>query len=546
MYSLGALLRLSMTSYKSYKVHDMRKLLLEAGLELSEEALAKLWLYHKLLRQANPSLNLSRIYNFENMVRKHYIDSLFVHKVLRGKAISLPSPLLDIGSGAGLPGIPLAIYLPQVDFLLAESRQLRASFLEEVITKLGLKNAKVHNHRISSLHCPPVKGAITRALEKMPPSLERLQKSLPPGGLFIFMKGPHCDHEISAVQEKSYPFKLLLDHAYTLPDSKDRRRIVVWEKSDSALSFAQNTPLVTTSVSAKLSPPLIESRSNPRFKFIYDLRKSRYIKKYKQSLICGPKLLPEFLRLYPQYAKACISPPKDMGGGVTKNIKSELEQACEDLPKIFFSLELFKELDFMGTGAPLLLIDTPSLPVWNEKEMAKGEGLFPQTSASAKKDRLALHVFLPLGNPENLGAALRSCAAFYVGAVILLQEASHPFHPKAIRAAAGHCFGLPLYSGPSLNELKNLAMAKQGLTHGEETCYALDPCGEALSELDKIGKIERRAPLRLLLGSEGQGLPSDLPWRRISVPMAPGIESLNTAVSLGIALYIISQKAKGS
>ena len=95
-----------MTFSKTYKVDDMRKLLLEAALELPEPSLNQLWLYHRLLRKANPSLNLSRIYNFENMVRKHYIDSLFVHKIFKEKSIPLPSPLLDIGSGPGLPGFP--------------------------------------------------------------------------------------------------------------------------------------------------------------------------------------------------------------------------------------------------------------------------------------------------------------------------------------------------------------------------------------------------------------------------------------------------------
>ena len=203
-------------------------------------------------------------------------------------------------------------------------------------------------------------------------------------------------------------------------------------------------------------------------------------------------------------------------------------RAC---PSLMFSRILFKELDFMGTGSPLLLVDIPLL-----------NPLPPFTPQ--KEKRLPIHVFLALGNPENLGAALRSCAAFNVEAVILLQEASHPFHPKAIRAAAGHNFSLPLYDGlegrdSSLKNLRDILLEKDG------PCLVLDPRGEPIDKLSMEMKGSGQGvPLRLLLGSEGQGLASPLPpfWKKVSIPMAPGVESLNTTVSLSIMLYIISQQ----
>ena len=102
------------------------------GIFLTPEQTDLLWRYHQLLRSANARLNLTRIHNFENMVLKHYADSLLVLKF--GE---LPSPLIDMGSGPGLPGIPLAIARPSTRMILAEPRGGRAEFLNDVITQLA-------------------------------------------------------------------------------------------------------------------------------------------------------------------------------------------------------------------------------------------------------------------------------------------------------------------------------------------------------------------------------------------------------------------------
>ena len=82
-------------------------------------------------------LNLTRIHNFENMVLKHYVDSLLVLRF-----VELPSPLIDMGSGPGLPGIPLKIARPEVRMILAEPRGARAEFLAR-----GLRAARARAGR---------------------------------------------------------------------------------------------------------------------------------------------------------------------------------------------------------------------------------------------------------------------------------------------------------------------------------------------------------------------------------------------------------------
>src|SRR6185436_9191147 len=103
-----------------------------------------------------------------------------------------------------------------------------------------------------------------------------------------------------------------------------------------------------------------------------------------------------------------------------------------------------------------------------------------------------LTLFLPLGDPENVGAALRSAAAFAVDRVVLLEEAAHPHHPRAIRAAAGA--DLVLRSGPSLDALLDAPPAGLDL-------LVLDRSGEPLD------RVTPRTPLGLVVGEEGRGAP---------------------------------------
>src|SRR3954467_14524728 len=111
----------------------LESLLRSRGILLPPDQYDALWSYHQMLRAANAELNLTRIHNFENMVLKHYVDSLLVLEFEE-----LPSPLLDRGTGPGLPGIPLKIARPEVEMILAEPRGARAKFLEEVCARLNL------------------------------------------------------------------------------------------------------------------------------------------------------------------------------------------------------------------------------------------------------------------------------------------------------------------------------------------------------------------------------------------------------------------------
>src|SRR5271169_3079780 len=143
--------------------NSLEALLRGCGVILAPAQLDALWTYHRMLRAANSELNLTRIHNFENMVLRHYVDSLLVLDL-----VELPSPLIDMGSGPGLPGIPLKIARPEVPMILAEPRGARAAFLRDVCVELGLKDVEIFAHKVGKDYPGRVGGVITRAVGPIP------------------------------------------------------------------------------------------------------------------------------------------------------------------------------------------------------------------------------------------------------------------------------------------------------------------------------------------------------------------------------------------
>lgn len=205
---------------------SLKKWFERSQLALAEQQYEQLWHYHNMLRDKNVEYDLTRIYQFDNMVQKHYIDCILVAKLLTWR---LPSPILDIGTGAGFPGIPLKIVCPETEFILSEGRHKRVQFLREVVESLHLKQIVIHEGKIHASFRRPVKAVITRALESIPKTLGRIEGCLVPKGRAIFMKGPRCDEEIQAALDTfSHDYRLERDTHYTIPHSPHHRRLVVF------------------------------------------------------------------------------------------------------------------------------------------------------------------------------------------------------------------------------------------------------------------------------------------------------------------------------
>jgi 16S rRNA (guanine(527)-N(7))-methyltransferase RsmG len=220
---------------KSKAVHQLppglpslRKWFERSQLPLSENQVQQIWHYHNLLRKKNAEYDLTRIYQFDNMVQKHYVDCVLAAKLLEWK---LPSPLLDIGTGAGLPGVLLKIACPETEIILSEGRHKRVAFLREVVQALGLKGIEIFEGKIYPSFSRSVNGVITRALESIPKTLDRVMKCLVPDGRAIFMKGPSCGDELEeALRAFRNAFDLIQDISYTIPHSPHRRRLIVFKR----------------------------------------------------------------------------------------------------------------------------------------------------------------------------------------------------------------------------------------------------------------------------------------------------------------------------
>jgi len=114
----------------------------QLGIEIDRSQLQALEKFMQLLHKWNKTYNLTAIENTEETIQKHILDSLTVVPYVRGTHI------IDVGSGAGLPGIPLAIFCQDKQFVLLDSNAKKTRFIQQVIIELGLKNTQVRQQRV--------------------------------------------------------------------------------------------------------------------------------------------------------------------------------------------------------------------------------------------------------------------------------------------------------------------------------------------------------------------------------------------------------------
>ncbi len=240
----------------------------------------------------------------------------------------------------------------------------------------------------------------------------------------------------------------------------------------------------------------ISSAQNPRYKSWLKLLDGRGIKNQKMALIAGRKVLDECLQLFPGRIQGLILKKESDAAGLA------VPPGC---PVYLLPYELFAGLDIYGIREPLLLISAPPLPEW--------DGSLPE----------GLTVFLPFQNPINLGTAIRSAAAFGAS-VVRLREAAMPYLPKCLRASGPAIFQTPLFEGPGIEQLAS---------HGHLPIFALSPKGKSLFGFP----FEAHERIGLVAGMEGPGLDEFWPEeKRLSIPMAANVESLNASVAISIAM----------
>lgn len=234
----------------------------------------------------------------------------------------------------------------------------------------------------------------------------------------------------------------------------------------------------------------ISSDQNPTYKILQSLLKAKGVKKENKALVFGKKLVSEY-----------------KSANENKNYQTIHHKEGLEVD-ILLSKKLFEGLSPMNLDEPFLLVETPEL---------KTSDFSP-----------AFEVFLPVGDPKNLGALIRTCLAFDVEKITLLEESAHPFLPETIKASSGTVFKAPLFKGPSIKALdfENTAI------------WTLDINGKDLTTWtpDSVSN------LKFLVGEEGGHLSSEALKNSLSIKINPHVESLNVNSALTCLLFKLKSR----
>lgn len=191
--------------------------LAELGLDAGHAG--KLLDYLDLLARWNKAYNLTAIRAPADMLRKHLLDSLAMHRHFSQQSLA------DLGTGAGLPGIPLSIVRPDADISLVESNGKKARFLREAVRQLDLQRVSVHEIRAEALARHGQYQAITaRAMDRLAGILAVGGHLLAPDGVLLAMKGPQIRDEIAELPAQ---WRVVGVHALAVPGLDADRQLVV-------------------------------------------------------------------------------------------------------------------------------------------------------------------------------------------------------------------------------------------------------------------------------------------------------------------------------
>ena len=210
----------------------MKENLKELKLELTDMQLEQFYNYMNILIEWNEFMNLTGITDPKEVITKHFIDSLTVLDKIDKNA-----SIIDVGTGAGFPGIPIKIVFPETRVVLLDSLNKRIKFLNEVIEKLGLKEIEAIHGRAEEYgrnknYREKYDIAIARAVAPLNILLEYLMPFVKVNGKSLCMKGSSSEEEIKNSENaiKILGGKLIKTEDFYIPNTDMKRRIIEIEK----------------------------------------------------------------------------------------------------------------------------------------------------------------------------------------------------------------------------------------------------------------------------------------------------------------------------
>lgn len=198
-------------------------------LQLEEGQIELLLAYHELLVKWNRSYNLTAVRDPEQMISRHLLDSLSICAYLRGERF------IDVGTGAGLPGVVLSIVFPDRQFDLLDSAGKKTRFLFQAVSSLGLSNITIHNTRAEGFQPELLfDGVISRAFASLQDIVDLCWHLLRPGGYFYCMKGKYPQQELEALKKLSgdqKTYNVEACHTLRVPGDEGERHLVLISKA---------------------------------------------------------------------------------------------------------------------------------------------------------------------------------------------------------------------------------------------------------------------------------------------------------------------------
>ena len=217
----------------NYDTSQFEKDLESLGIQLSDKQMEQFLLYYEMLVEQNKVMNLTAITDYEEVLKKHFIDSL---SLVKAYDLSKNIFLIDVGTGAGFPGVPLKIAFPNLRVTLLDSLNKRIYFLNTVIEKLGLSGIEGIHGRAEDFAKHTMREKYDLCVSRAVANLSTLSEYCLPfvkvGGQFISYKSEKITEEKAAAENavRLLGGKVVNQVAFTLPDSDIYRNLFVIEK----------------------------------------------------------------------------------------------------------------------------------------------------------------------------------------------------------------------------------------------------------------------------------------------------------------------------